>query len=225
MTRRRVAAGTSRSVPATLALGQLAGAAQAAALALGNIGGNGGGSNPVTNSTSILNSITGGKGSSGGYSSSFGGRSSAPQTDTRYTGNQATIAPSTNRKVFVTGSADESQTSTYVFNLNLIDKCVEIYHWRHGLYFDAEGEERIDEDKVAVLVQELFARSALITPNLDEASLLVQRALQTEGDMERAAGDLLAIVTATNEFITRPIADAFDVAELIAFILSLFKRN
>lgn len=51
-------------------------------------------------------------------------------TDTRYTGNQAAIAPSTNRKVFVTGSADESQTGTYVFNLNLIDKCVE----RAGVY-------------------------------------------------------------------------------------------
>jgi HAD superfamily hydrolase (TIGR01490 family) len=30
------------------------------------------------------------------------------------------------------------------------------------------------------------------------------------------AGDAVAIVTATNEFVTRPIADAFDVAELIA---------
>ena len=51
-------------------------------------------------------------------------------SDTRYTGNQAAVAPSTNRKVFVNGSADESQTSTYVFNLNLIDKCVE----RAGTY-------------------------------------------------------------------------------------------
>jgi HAD superfamily hydrolase (TIGR01490 family) len=30
------------------------------------------------------------------------------------------------------------------------------------------------------------------------------------------AGDLVAIVTATNEFVTRPIADAFGVQELIA---------
>ncbi len=34
----------------------------------------------------------------------------------------------------------------------LTDKCLEIYHWRHGLYTDAQGEERIDEDKVAQLV-------------------------------------------------------------------------
>lgn len=31
----------------------------------------------------------------------------------------------------------------------LTDKCLEIYHWRHGLYRDAEGDERIDEDEVA----------------------------------------------------------------------------
>ena len=35
---------------------------------------------------------------------------------------------------------------------SLVDKCLEIYHWRHGLYFDAQGEQRIDEAKVALLV-------------------------------------------------------------------------
>ena len=35
-------------------------------------------------------------------------------------------------------------------------------------------------------------------------------------DMHRAAGDLVAIVTATNEFITRPIADALGVEHLLA---------
>ena len=32
----------------------------------------------------------------------------------------------------------------------------------------------------------------------------------------QAAGDLVVIVTATNEFVTRPIADAFGVSDLIA---------
>ena len=36
----------------------------------------------------------------------------------------------------------------------------------------------------------------------------------------RAAGDLMAIVTATNEFVTRPIADALGVAHLIAVRLA-----
>jgi HAD superfamily hydrolase (TIGR01490 family) len=35
-------------------------------------------------------------------------------------------------------------------------------------------------------------------------------------DLHRAAGDLVAIVTATNEFITRPIADALGVEHLLA---------
>lgn len=35
----------------------------------------------------------------------------------------------------------------------LTDKCLEIFHWRHGLYFDEEGEQRIDEAKVATLVK------------------------------------------------------------------------
>ena len=46
-------------------------------------------------------------------------------TDTRYTGNQATIAPDASHKVYLNGSADESATSTYVFDLTVIDKCVE----------------------------------------------------------------------------------------------------
>jgi HAD superfamily hydrolase (TIGR01490 family) len=45
-----------------------------------------------------------------------------------------------------------------------------------------------------------------------EAHALVER--------HRAAGDLLVIVTATNEFITRPIADAFGVEHLIAVRLA-----
>jgi len=36
----------------------------------------------------------------------------------------------------------------------------------------------------------------------------------------RARGDLIAIVTATNEFVTRPIADAFGVSDLIAVKLA-----
>jgi len=41
----------------------------------------------------------------------------------------------------------------------------------------------------------------------------------------QAAGDLVAIVTATNEFVTRPIADAFGVPELIALQLARDDNN
>ena len=45
---------------------------------------------------------------------------------------------------------------------------------------------------VASLVRELFPRTALVTPNLDEAALLVDRPLRSEADMEAAARELLA---------------------------------
>ena len=49
---------------------------------------------------------------------------------------------------------------------------------------------------------------------------VVQKVIKAQAlelvDRHRAAGDELVIVTATNEFVTRPIADAFGVSELIA---------
>ena len=49
---------------------------------------------------------------------------------------------------------------------------------------------------------------------------IVQKAITNQAlalvEQHRAAGDELVIVTATNEFVTRPIADAFGVRELIA---------
>lgn len=55
------------------------------------------------------------------------------------------------------------------------------------------GAVLIDNSAVDVLVRELFPRAVLITPNLDEAALLVKRALRTENDMEGAASELLAM--------------------------------
>jgi hydroxymethylpyrimidine/phosphomethylpyrimidine kinase len=55
------------------------------------------------------------------------------------------------------------------------------------------GAVLIDNAAVNVLVRELFPRTAVITPNLDEAALLVQRPLHTESDMEAAASELLAM--------------------------------
>jgi N4-gp56 family major capsid protein len=46
-------------------------------------------------------------------------------TDTRYTGNQAAIAPSTNRKLFGHGSATNRRPRCQRDDLNFIDKCVE----------------------------------------------------------------------------------------------------
>jgi hydroxymethylpyrimidine/phosphomethylpyrimidine kinase len=55
------------------------------------------------------------------------------------------------------------------------------------------GAVLIDHEAISVLVRELFARTAVITPNLDEAGLLVQRTLHSESDMEAAALALLGM--------------------------------
>ncbi|MCE3273180.1 MAG: hydroxymethylpyrimidine/phosphomethylpyrimidine kinase [Ramlibacter sp.] len=53
------------------------------------------------------------------------------------------------------------------------------------------GAVLIDDEAVDVLVRELFPLATVITPNLDEAALLVKDKLGSEADMERAARKLL----------------------------------
>jgi HAD superfamily hydrolase (TIGR01490 family) len=79
-------------------------------------------------------------------------------------------------------------------------------------YIDfATAPWRARPEREALAMRESFV-AVRIRPALHETALsLVQR--------HRAAGDLLAIVTATNEFITRPIADLFGVEHLIALEL------
>jgi hydroxymethylpyrimidine/phosphomethylpyrimidine kinase len=54
------------------------------------------------------------------------------------------------------------------------------------------GAVLIDSPAIAALVRELFGRAVVVTPNLDEASLLVGRTLASEADMQAAALALLA---------------------------------
>jgi hydroxymethylpyrimidine/phosphomethylpyrimidine kinase len=55
------------------------------------------------------------------------------------------------------------------------------------------GDRLIAQETVQVLVRELFPRAALITPNLDEAALLLGRDIQRVEDLDLAASDLLAM--------------------------------
>ena len=55
------------------------------------------------------------------------------------------------------------------------------------------GASLIDSPAIAVLVRELFHRSAVVTPNLDEASLLVGRVIDSEASMSEAARELLGM--------------------------------
>jgi hydroxymethylpyrimidine/phosphomethylpyrimidine kinase len=70
---------------------------------------------------------------------------------------------------------------------------------RHGLrkvvldpvMIATSGAKLIDDQAIEVLVRELFPLATVVTPNLDEAALLVGRPLASEADMEAAARQLL----------------------------------
>ena len=55
------------------------------------------------------------------------------------------------------------------------------------------GAVLIDNPAIMMLVRELFPRVLVVTPNLDEASLLVGRPLTSESDMEAAAQEMLTM--------------------------------
>lgn len=56
-------------------------------------------------------------------------------------------------------------------------KCLEIYQWRHALYLDAQGEERIDETKVEALV----AAAQLDAAEVERILQLMQRYREPRG--------------------------------------------
>ena len=57
----------------------------------------------------------------------------------------------------------------------------------------ASGDRLIAGETVDVLVRQLFPRVSLITPNLDEAALLLGRPVGSEAELAPAAADLLAL--------------------------------
>ena len=76
-------------------------------------------------------------------------------------------------------------------------------------YIDfATSAWRTRHPEEAQAMRERFMREVMAPMLLPQARALVKQ--------HQDAGDLVAIVTATNEFVTRPIADAFGVPELLA---------
>lgn len=71
---------------------------------------------------------------------------------------------------------------------------------------------RVRGEAAALVARERFMREVVEPALREPARQLLER--------HRAAGDTLVIVTATNEFVTRPIADALGVPELIAVELA-----
>jgi len=68
------------------------------------------------------------------------------------------------------------------------------------------------DERAQTELQQAYMAEVILPALQPQAVELVER--------HRAQGDLLAIVTATNEFVTRPIANAFNVEHLIAVKLA-----
>ena len=55
------------------------------------------------------------------------------------------------------------------------------------------GDTLVGQETVQVLVRELFPRATVVTPNLDEAALLLKRNINRVEELDAAAQDLLAL--------------------------------
>lgn len=103
--------------------------------------------------------------------------------------------------------------------------------WVDALDFKRQNDAFYEQYKAGTLDVHAYVRFATeavrrqgatnsIAAHADFMRASVQKAIQPQAlelvRQHQAAGDTVAIVTATNEFVTRPIAQAFGVDELIA---------
>jgi hydroxymethylpyrimidine/phosphomethylpyrimidine kinase len=79
--------------------------------------------------------------------------------------------------------------------VNVVAQAIKRYKWERvvldPVMVTAGGDRLIAEETVAVLVRELFPLVTVITPNLDEAALLLGRSLQAESELAAAAEELM----------------------------------
>lgn len=89
-------------------------------------------------------------------------------------------------KIGMLHSADTVRTVAYALQRHGLERVV-----LDPVMVATSGAKLIDDRAIDVLVRELFPLATVVTPNLDEASLLVGRPLLGEADMEGAARELL----------------------------------
>ena len=94
---------------------------------------------------------------------------------------------------------------------------------RNTEFFDQYRAGTLDiHDYVRFATQAIREQGAIksIAAHARYMSEIVQKTIKSQAlaliEKHRAAGDELVIVTATNDFVTRPIAEAFGIRELIA---------
>ncbi len=107
--------------------------------------------------------------------------------------------------------------------------------WCDSIEFKLRNTEFYEHYKAGTLDIHAYVRFATLAMRQQGAAksaeahaafmqTVVQAAIQPQAlalvRAHQAAGDLVVIVTATNEFVTRPIADAFGVPDLIAVQLA-----
>ncbi|MFM9928204.1 N4-gp56 family major capsid protein [Variovorax sp. H27-G14] len=115
----------------------------------------------------------------------LGGNTAA--IDTRYTGNQAAIAPDANHQLFVTGANDQALGAGNVFTLSMIDKCVETAKTlnQQGSSAPIIRPLRIDgEDKYAMFLHPYQVYDLRTSTNAGQW-LDIQKAAMTGGKVEK----------------------------------------
>jgi hydroxymethylpyrimidine/phosphomethylpyrimidine kinase len=77
----------------------------------------------------------------------------------------------------------------------VVADAIKRYQWKNvvldPVMVATSGDRLIAQETIGVLVNELFPLATLVTPNLDEAALLLERPLQDETHLEVAATELL----------------------------------
>ena len=113
----------------------------------------------------------------------------------------------------------------YIIGLGWVDAAE--YKRRNDAFYADYKASKLDLNayiafSTAVIVRQGATNS--IAAHAGFMGAVVQNAIKPQAlelvQRHQAAGDLVVIVTATNEFVTRPIADAFGVPELIAVELA-----
>lgn len=81
--------------------------------------------------------------------------------------------------------------------VRVVAQAIKRYRWPRvvldPVMVATSGDRLIAEETIAVLVRELFPLATVVTPNLDEATLLLGRPVETEAQLADAAHDLMQL--------------------------------
>lgn len=81
--------------------------------------------------------------------------------------------------------------------VRVVAQAIERYRWPRvvldPVMVATSGDRLIAEETIAVLVRELFPLATVVTPNLDEAALLLGRPVDSEAQLADAARDLMQL--------------------------------